>query len=122
VTRLKSDLQVFESVLNNSAAAGSHSSSASAAAGSSSSSSSAVYNEQPAAVHPTVALPGDEVAIRPNAAEDLWVLANVQVLNGSFISSCLLSVLTVLVFAVVFVFIVVHKMCGDHQTDVDRLV
>jgi hypothetical protein len=76
ITRLRSDLQVFESMLNSNAAT-SHT--ATSAAAGSSSSSSAAYNEQHiAAVHP-VALPGDEVAIRPNAAEHLWVLANVQV-------------------------------------------
>eukprot|EP00953_Heterococcus_sp_UTEX-ZZ885_P020073 11220-Heterococcus_DN1.PRE.2 len=65
---------------SNAGGAGSHHTASSAAAGGSSSSSSAAYNEQQiaAAQHP-VALPGDEVAIRPNAAEDLWVLANVQV-------------------------------------------
>jgi hypothetical protein len=81
ITRLRSDLQVFESMLNsNAGGVGSHHTASSAAAGGSSSSSSAAYNEQQiaAAQHP-VALPGDEVAIRPNAAEDLWVLANVQV-------------------------------------------
>eukprot|EP00953_Heterococcus_sp_UTEX-ZZ885_P008392 5037-Heterococcus_DN1.PRE.1 len=64
---------------SNAGGAGSHHTVSSAAAGGSSSSSSAAYNEQQiaAAQHP-VALPGDEVAIRPNAAEDLWVLANVQ--------------------------------------------